>query len=248
VHVLILALDTSSPSGSIAALENGRLIGLVSSATDEAYSCRIFRQLHFLLNEVSLTLARFDVFAVNAGPGSFTGLRVGLTAAKGWGEAFGRPLVAVSGLEAVAAQVGGGPGVIVPVLDARRGQCYVAAYEKSSGLGAEEGLARTAEEAVLTAAEFAAWLAGSDGPSDACIATPDATWLKALLSTQDLGAAPARMSERISERISEVSPVLAPVIGRLAYGRALRGETVDALRLDANYVRRSDAELKWKEQ
>lgn len=236
MHVLILALDTSSPCGSLAVLEDDHLIALVSSASDEAYSSRIFRQLDFLLSEAALSLDRFDVFAVNAGPGSFTGLRVGLTAAKGWGEAFSRPIVPVSGLEAVAAQVSGEAGAIIPVLDARRGQIYAGAYMT----GADGHLERTAEEAVFTPAEFVAWLADLPGRAQACVATPDAAWIEQMLGAE-------HQSGRHGVVIREVSPVLAPVVGKLAYQRALRGETVDALRLDANYIRRSDAELKWKE-
>ena len=84
MHVLILALDTSSPTGSVAVVEDSRLLAVISTTTDEPYSSRIFRQLEFLLNELHLRLDQFDLFAVNAGPGSFTGLRVGLTTSKAW--------------------------------------------------------------------------------------------------------------------------------------------------------------------
>jgi tRNA threonylcarbamoyladenosine biosynthesis protein TsaB len=103
-HVLTLALDTSSPAGSLAVLRDERVIGTVSTWTDEIYSSRMFRHLDFLLGELSLGLQAFDLFAVAAGPGSFTGLRVGLAAAKGWSEVFRKPIAAVSALEAIAAQ------------------------------------------------------------------------------------------------------------------------------------------------
>src|SRR5580692_9009830 len=82
--VLILALDTSSPAGSLAVLRDEKVIGAVSTWTAEIYSSRMFRHLEFLLKDLHLDLGDFDLFAVAAGPGSFTGLRVGLAAVKGW--------------------------------------------------------------------------------------------------------------------------------------------------------------------
>jgi hypothetical protein len=90
----------------------------------------------------------------------------------------------------------------------------------------------------MTPEEFLGWLREMPDSERAILATPSAAWLKQLLSAHD-GAAPL-------PRICEVSPVLAPAIGKIAFERAQRGESVDALRLDANYVRRSDAELNWK--
>jgi tRNA threonylcarbamoyladenosine biosynthesis protein TsaB len=234
VHVLILSLDTTSPSGSIAVLRDTQLLGVLSTTTDEAYSSRIFRQLEVLLAELQLTLDRFDLFAVNSGPGSFTGVRVGLTAAKAWSEAFGRPVVAVSGLEAVAAQAVAVP-VVVAVMDARRGQLYTGIYRRGpSDPVATPMLSREGDDRVMTPEEFCSWLRGISG---AAIVTPSGGWLASLLAPHWAGP---------GSEIHEVSPVLAPMIGRLAFDRARRGETLDGLRLDANYVRRSDAELNWK--
>jgi tRNA threonylcarbamoyladenosine biosynthesis protein TsaB len=232
VHVLILSLDTSSPAGSVAVSKDSALLAVISTTTDETYSSRIFRQLDFLLSELHLTLAEFDLFAVNAGPGSFTGLRVGLTTAKAWSEAFAKPVVPVSGLEAVAIQVAAAEGPIIPVIDARRGQVYAGRYDRAAPL------ARTADDAVMTPEEFLAWLHEMPDSERAILATLSSAWLKQLLSAD---GSVARLP-----RICEASPILAPVIGKIAFQRAQRGESVDALHLDANYVRRSDAELNWK--
>ncbi len=235
--MLVLALDTSSPSGSIAVLKEDRLIGVVSTQTDETYSSRIFRQLEFLLSELRLTLDSFDLFAVNAGPGSFTGLRVGLTTAKAWADAFARPVVPVSGLETVAMEAGAAAGHIIPVIDARRGQLYVGLYKRGSNSnGNEPVLERVGEDAVISPEEFLGWFRAA-GRAPITVATPSRSWLESTLSLQNFGE---------PLEICEVSPVLAPSIGVLACLKANRGESVDALRLDANYVRRSDAELNWK--
>jgi tRNA threonylcarbamoyladenosine biosynthesis protein TsaB len=227
---LILAVDTASPSGSIAVVRGEKVIGVLSTASEESYSSRLFRHLEFLLSDLRLAYEAFDLFAVNSGPGSFTGLRVGLTAIKGWAEAYGKPAAAISGLEAVAAQSHSGP-VIVPVLDARRGQVYFGFYRRE-----QNGLVREGEERVASPVEFLSALRLRGGPPAARVLSPD---------FDALGELSSQLRE---EGISceRIAAVLAPVIGRLAYHRARRGEVVDALTLDANYVRRSDAELNWK--
>jgi tRNA threonylcarbamoyladenosine biosynthesis protein TsaB len=232
--VLTLALDTSSPAGSLAVLRDERLIGTVSTWTNEIYSSRIFRHVDFLLTELSLALADFDLFAVAAGPGSFTGVRVGLAAVKGWAEVYKKPIAAVSALEAVAAQSHSSP-VVVPVLDAHRGQVYFGVYRRSAGSAEARALALDGDECVMNPEEFLASVRARLGSSPFVIATPAPEILSGLASRNETSA-----------REEKVSVVLAPHIGLIGYARAQRGEVVDALRLDANYVRRTDAELHWK--
>jgi tRNA threonylcarbamoyladenosine biosynthesis protein TsaB len=231
--VLILALDTSSPAGSLAILRDEKVIGEISTWSEETYSSRMFRHLEFLLRELSLALEQFDLFAVAAGPGSFTGLRVGLAAAKGWAEVYRKPIAAISGLEAVAAQSHSTAPVLVPVLDARRGQVYFGFYRR---LGPEKpALALEGEECVMSPEEFLEALEARAGNSDCAIVSPTPEVLSGVLSRFE--TAPP---------LERVSTVLAPLIGVLGFRRAQRGEAVDALTLDANYVRRSDAEVHWK--
>jgi tRNA threonylcarbamoyladenosine biosynthesis protein TsaB len=232
VLVLILALDTSSPSGSVAVLRDQTTIGVISTRGVENYSTRMFRHLEFLLNDLALRLDQFDLFAVSAGPGSFTGLRVGLTAAKGWAEVYKKPVAGISALEAVAVQARVPTPVVVPVLDARRGQVYFGLYRRTAVRLALDG-----EEFVITPAEFATKLTGAASDAAFTIVTPDGE----VISMITPHLAPALAS------IETVSGVLAPFIGRIGYERALRGEVSDALTLDANYVRRTDAEMRWKD-
>jgi len=233
VLVLILSLDTSSPSGSVAVLRDQALIGVISTRGEENYSSRMFRHLEFLLNDLSFKLAQFDLFAVSAGPGSFTGLRVGLTAAKGWAEVYKKPVAGVSALQAVAIQSSAKTSVVVPVLDARRGQVYFGVYRRTVA-----GLALEGDEFVVTPAEFAGKLHENAKDGVLTIATADAEVISLL--------APHFQTD--SAVIEIVSGVLAPYIGRISYERALRGEVTDSLALDANYVRRTDAEMQWKDR
>jgi tRNA threonylcarbamoyladenosine biosynthesis protein TsaB len=237
-HVLILALDTSSPSGSIAVLRDDKVVGSLSTSTDEVYSARMFRHVEFLLHELSLRLDEFDLFAVAAGPGSFTGLRVGLAAVKGWAEVYRKPIAAISGLEAVAAQSNPRVPLLVPVLDARRSQIYFGFYGRLDATR----LALEGQECVATPEEFVQALDARAPGSDFAIVTPVPVHVRELLSRLETPGAP-----RAALPIDEVSPILAPHVGKLGYLRAQRGELSDALTLDANYVRRSDAELHWKD-
>jgi tRNA threonylcarbamoyladenosine biosynthesis protein TsaB len=240
-HVLTLALDTSSPAGSLAVLRDERVIGAVSTWTDEIYSSRMFRHLDFLLEELSLGLRDFDLFAVAAGPGSFTGLRVGLAAAKGWSEVFRKPIAAISALEAIAAQSHSHASVVVPVLDAHRGQVYFGVYRRLVASGSDERLALEGDECVMTPEEFLISLDAHLDSSDYAIVTPAPELIQSLASRNETAR-----GVHGTVRIEQAWAILAPHIGRLGYHRALRGKLVDALKLDANYVRRTDSELHWK--
>jgi len=234
--MLLLAVDTSTQGGSLAVLRDGQVAGVVSVSTDEAYSTRLFRQLDFLLGELRLEMREMDVFAVAAGPGSFSGLRVGLAAVKGWAEVFHKPIVPVSGLEAVAAQAKLDAGLIAAVMDARRGQVYAALFRREG-----KRLARESEERVCAPEEFLGELMRLPGNEGITVVSPVPEVIQNLLNTAGSDAV------SIFRNVERVSPVLAPVIAELAFERAVRGEVTDALRLDANYIRRTDAELQWKE-
>jgi tRNA threonylcarbamoyladenosine biosynthesis protein TsaB len=240
VHVLTLSLDTSSLAGSLAVLREDALLGVISTRSEENYSSRMFRHLDFLLADLALHLRDFDLFSVAAGPGSFTGLRIGLTAAKAWSEVYNKPVVGVSALEAVATQsfpskYSASNLLIVPVLDARRGQIYSAFYRAKDSRLHLEG-----DQAVMTSAELLNEIQNRSEGASVVIATPEPQLISEALSRFE------NSTNSDSPTLQVVSPVLAPSIGVLGYAAAQRGEFSDALTLDANYVRRSDAELQLK--
>jgi tRNA A37 threonylcarbamoyladenosine modification protein TsaB len=121
---------------------------------------------------------------------------------------------------------------VVPVLDARRGQVYFGFYRRT-----DVGLALDGEEFVVTPQEFITKLRGEVRDYTLTLVTPDHEVVSALAPHFEPGLAV----------VETVSGVLAPFIGRIGYERGLRGEVSDALTLDANYVRRTDAEMKWKD-
>lgn len=237
-RVLSLALDTSSPTGSLAVLRDNTVLGLIGTSSDENFSSRFFRQLQFLLDELNIALDRFDLFSVVAGPGSFTGLRVGLAAAKGWAEVRNRPIAAISALEAVASQASTHANLVIPVLDARRGQFFLAAYKRSVS---QEELVLEGDECLATPEEFGQALRRLKRFSGAVVATPSRESTLTLISQLD-----GQIGDTQPIAVEEVSPILAPSVGRLGFLRAKSGRLTDSLSLDANYIRRSDAELHLK--
>ncbi|MGA8367233.1 MAG: tRNA (adenosine(37)-N6)-threonylcarbamoyltransferase complex dimerization subunit type 1 TsaB [Candidatus Acidiferrales bacterium] len=239
--MLILALDTSSSAGSLAILRNEEVLGVGSLRAEEPHSSSLFLSLDSLLRELCLSLHSFDLFAVIAGPGSFTGLRVGLTAVKGLAEVYNKPIAAISALEAIAVQSQSSASVLAPVLDARRGQIYFAFYRRVGNPVAFDGLELGGEEFLATQEEFYAALQSRAENSDLAIVTPDAAMISSAASRSEMSRAPL-----LRTSIEQVSPVLAPFVGQLGHRRALRGQLADALTLGANYIRRCDAELHGK--
>ena len=232
--MLVLAVDTSSDSGSLAVLRDDQLLGVLCVSSRENYSSRLFRHLDTLLGELALQLLDVDLYAVVAGPGSFSGLRVGLAAVKGWAEVHNKPVAAVSALEAVAVQCHAPGKWVAPVMDARRGQIFGALFERGV-----DGLRRHQDERVEKLGEFFGWLetefrANLQGEPAFVTTSPD-------LLKSELGS-----SRFANCAVMQASSALAPYVGQLGREQARRGQTVDALHLDANYVRHSDAELNFK--
>jgi tRNA threonylcarbamoyladenosine biosynthesis protein TsaB len=235
--MLIFALDTSTPSGSFALLRDGAILAQSVVLPDEAYSPNLLRRAASLLEGSRISLEQIDLFAVCAGPGSFTGLRVGLTAVKGWAEIWQRPVAAVSALGAVAAQAAlscARGSLLGAVLDARRGQIFAALFRTPGDVSGS--LDPIGVEVLAGADEFL----NSLRPQVADISS----LVLACVSPELIR--PAVERQGFSCRIEPVSGVLAPIIGQLGYAKALRGDLVDALHLDANYIRRCDAEVNWK--
>jgi len=132
--VRLLALDTTTNSGSVAILEDGRLVAEVDSETSASHSARLLRSIDHLMRLASWDIKDVDGYAAAAGPGSFTGIRVGLSTIKALAFASGRPVAAVSSLLALAEKLKDTGGrLLCPLIDAKKGEVYGALYELAGG-------------------------------------------------------------------------------------------------------------------
>ena len=130
----ILAIDTSGPVAGCAVMRDGRIVHTVAMNHGLTHSETIMPAVDQAMCAAGLTCAQIDVFAAVAGPGSFTGVRIGVCAAKGLAHAVGKPCAAIHALEALAMNAWGFDGLCCPILDARRGQVYCAAFDMRGGM------------------------------------------------------------------------------------------------------------------
>lgn len=234
--MLVLSADTSGKHGSIAlvrcegeALQALELVPLQGGT----FSAQLIPQIAELLSKHRLSKSDIDAFPVASGPGSFTGLRVGLAAIKGLAEILQKPIAAVSLLEAMAWELfqsrqtcGDGEDTssagktFLIAMDAGRNEAYVGEYRAGAELRA------CSTESLLTLSELAARARELE------IFTPDENVKTSLLSMAGDGHV------TVVERPNAVS------VARLGYKKILAGKTVSTLELDANYIRRPDAEIK----
>ena len=205
----VLAVDTTSEFGSIALVDDGALLEEVAIHSPEGFAHVIFQEIEALLARYHVKITEVDCFAAASGPGSFTGVRVGLTVVKGLAEACGRKVLAVSNLRALAWF--GSSALRAVVRDARRGEVYGAVYDAS--------LQIVQDEVVM---KLDAWLAR----------LPAGVQILA----QDLA---------LDQPHTQAPRELAGAIGGIA-AREFE-QAVDPAEADANYVRRSDAEMLWKD-
>jgi tRNA threonylcarbamoyladenosine biosynthesis protein TsaB len=223
VNELILAVDTTHEFSSLALLRGCDVLEEMLLRSPEGFGQVLFSRLAELLARHGLKTADVDCFAAASGPGSFTGVRIGLAAIKGLAEAHAKPAVAVSNLAAMS-RFGSAPRRAV-VLDARRGEVYGAVYDACGPAVSPE-----------TVMPFPAWLESLPAGEIEFIATDFGPFAPALSGTR-FAKAPVTIAPR----------ALAAAVGRIAVQRWRAGQASDPAALDANYVRRSDAELYWKE-
>ncbi len=249
----LLALDTCDARGSVSILRDDRVLQTVEHDTADDYSIWLLPAIDRALQASALTFADIDVYVAASGPGSFTGVRVGLTTVKAWAEVTGKPIVGVSRLEALATQAAPAAEFVAAFTNAQRKQIFGALYRREG-----EQLHRVGEEAVISPEAFLAWaVENSSGAALVWISTdPEMlTETEAWKLRQNDGAARpvdpgnddanARGLRDHVIGVQSAAPFLAPAIGKLGFRLATMKQFTDPLRLDANYVRRSDAEVSW---
>ena len=131
--MLILAFESSARAASVALVEDGRLISQYSQCSGLTHSRTLLPMAEDMLKNAELSLDKVDLFAVAHGPGSFTGIRIGVSTVKGLAWAADKPCVGVSTLEAMAWHGLAAGGLVCPVMDARRSQVYNALFQVENG-------------------------------------------------------------------------------------------------------------------
>jgi len=221
--MLLLAADTSGKNGSIAL---ARIPSADRSSADVeilevvplaggTFSAQLVPQIAALLSKHGFKKEEIGAFAVASGPGSFTGLRVGLAAIKALAEVTGNPIAAVSLLEAVA-RSGNARGRVIAALDAGRGEIYTGVYEVS-----ERSV--IIREQLLSQEEF---IRAAEG-------------LRVITPSSSV----AHLLRNAGIPVEEVDSPRSDIIARLGWKKIHAGETVSPDELEANYIRRSDAEI-----
>jgi tRNA threonylcarbamoyladenosine biosynthesis protein TsaB len=226
---LLLAVDTSGKKGSLALArldpdEKEMDVVEVVPLAGGAFSAQLVPQIAALLENHACRKSDLSAFVVVSGPGSFTGLRVGLAAIKALSEALQKPIVAISLLEVVACS-GSASGRVLAALDAGRGDVYIGDYEfqplapMNAQRYAERLLSREdfVEEAVLSENKLKA------------VVTPDPALAEAFRAA--------------GVQVEQIGYPDSAVIARLGWEHLLRGQTVRPEDLEANYIRQSDAEI-----
>jgi tRNA threonylcarbamoyladenosine biosynthesis protein TsaB len=133
VTMNVLALDTAAQACAVALVEDQTIRAEMSLGLDQTHSRHLLRLIDMVLQAAGVDIAAIDAWAVGRGPGSFTGLRIGLSTVKGLAMATGKPVVAVSSLRALAYGAIGAPAWVCPMLDARKTEVYWALYRWNGG-------------------------------------------------------------------------------------------------------------------
>ncbi|VAV84400.1 tRNA threonylcarbamoyladenosine biosynthesis protein TsaB [hydrothermal vent metagenome] len=152
----ILAIDTSSVAGSIALIQDGSVTDELTVGKAGRHSEWLLPAIEEFLKGCKLDISEVDLFAAGNGPGSFTGLRIGVSTLKGLAWALSRPVIGVSTLEALAMNIKGQDALICPVFDARKGQVYTAFFILKHGC-----LERVTPDVAVNPEEISGLLAGT---------------------------------------------------------------------------------------
>lgn len=216
-----LAVDTTTNSGGVALSRNSEVLGVVMMKTPMKYSDKVIFNIDFLLDQLGVGINQVDCFVTAHGPGSFTGLRIGLATVKGLAQSLDKPVIGLSTLECLAYRFRHADSLISPMIDARRQQVYTGLYEIRDNL-----IELLGTETVGTPSDWLKTITGS------CTFVGDGAemyfqTIKAVLP---------------EHRVIRSDNVILTELCELSYRRFIKGEILSAGDLKANYIRPSDAE------
>lgn len=223
----ILAIETSTVVGGVAILDGNRLVADGRLGIKASHSERLMKHIDFLLDSVGLTVFDIDYFAVSIGPGSFTGLRVGIATVKGLAFASNKLIAPISSLDALAMNAIYTRHCICPIIDARKGEVYTAIYQYSDGL-----LKRLTPEIVISPSDLMKYI------KEKTIFLGDGLNLYGGLLKDGLG-------DNFEACLDLYMYPSATNVAFLSKSKIQQGELLTAKEINARYIRKSEAELRF---
>ncbi len=221
----ILGIDTSSPKGSIAITLRNKIISEKAISGHTSYSKNLFFIIDSILQDSNLNISQVDAFAVSIGPGSFTGLRVGLSSVLGFSLAQKKPVVSVETLLAMAHTIPFTENIICPVIDARKGELYTSFFQYD----ANGQICRLEEDRTVK---------------------PELLVNEINKTTLFFGSGVETYGKVLSQKLGNLavfdngsSNTTAASVAKLAFEKTQNGEKTDSALLKPKYVRRSEAEM-----
>ena len=223
----ILAFDSTAKVASVAVTENDKALLSYSIDNGLTQSELLLPMAESALKALKLDFSDIDAYAVTVGPGSFTGVRIGVSLVKGLAFSRNMPCVEVSTLESLAENLRGIDALIVPVMDARRAQVYTAIFE-----GKENGLTRLTEDMAIPISELCERLKDYEG--------------KIYLVGDGYDIAHKALGEMGLKNLADTPPILrlqnAVSVGRIAAAKITEGNYTTDAKLSPTYLRMPQAE------
>jgi tRNA threonylcarbamoyladenosine biosynthesis protein TsaB len=226
----VLGIDTSTSCGSVGLIDDGEVISDYLLAIPVTHSERLLGGVEFVLREARCSIGNIDGWAIALGPGSFTGLRIGVSTVKGLAFATGKPVAGVSSLDVLASQIAPTQHPICPILDARKKEVYTALYryEEGSSLKRQSDYqAIRPENLVKKITEPTIFL--GDG-----VKTYRDFLLNSLSSLAMFPPAPLHLSH-------------GSMVAKLGFELLQKGEHLSLSAFSPLYIRPSEAEMKWRQ-
>ena len=227
----ILALDSSSIVATVALMEEGRLIGELVLHHKKNHSQKLMPLIDRLLAEVETPIEEVDAFGVCIGPGSFTGIRIGVSTAKALAQVGDKPLIGISTLEGLAFNLPYSRGLICPILDAQRDQIYTGLYKWEGS-----GMYTIQEDRAVGVEE---WVEKLKERNETIHLVGDGVEKFAPYFLEEL-------KDRVTIAPTTVRMPRESSIGCLALQRIQRGEITNYREVVPRYIRKSQAEVKFK--
>ncbi len=229
--MIILSIDSSTPVAGIAVSDGRKLLGEVMINTQNTHSEKLMPMVAQLLDDLQMTIQQIEAVAVTCGPGSFTGLRIGMATAKGIVQGGGKQLIAVPTLDCLAQNLNHYNGIICPIMNAQKKQVYTAIYRSG-----ESNLERLSDYQAIEADKLAEQL----------LELNETVWFTGDGVEAFADVFQAKLGDKC--KLADGNTVLprAGSLAMLAANRAEQNQFDDLYQTELIYIRKSEAEVQWE--